>query len=145
MSRPPTRTLAPTTFNSYESSDGSVRLEVRTDSDTVSLTRQRMAALFGRDVKTIGKQIANARREELSAVPTVAKFATVQHEGDRLVTRQVEHYDLDMILSVGYRVTSPEGVRFCQWSNQVLHQYVMKGVAFNQQRLQQIGQVPGQG
>lgn len=104
-----------------------------------------MAALFGRDVKTMGKHIANARREELNAVPTVAKFATVQHEGDRLVTRQVEHDDLDMIVSVGYRVKSSEGVRLRQWSNQVLRQYVMKGAALNEQRLQHISQVPGQG
>jgi hypothetical protein len=71
----------------YQSSDGSVRLDVRTDGDTVWLTRQQIGDLFGRDVKTIGKHVANARREELADESTVAKFATVQQEGDRAVER----------------------------------------------------------
>ena len=125
----------------YQSSDGLVQLKVRTDSDTVWLTRQQMATLFGRDVKTIGKHVANAQREELAGMPTVAKFATVQHEGDRLVERHVEHYNLDMILSVGYRVKSSEGVRFRQWANEVLRRYLIEGAAINEQRLQQLGQV----
>jgi hypothetical protein len=101
----------------YESSDGSIQLEVRTGDDTVWLTRQQMATLFNRDVKTIGKHIANAQHEELEGLPTVANFATVQKEGTRSVERNIEHYNLDMVLSVGYRVKSKEGVKFRQWSN----------------------------
>ena len=95
---------------------GDVKLEVLTADDTVWLNRQQLALLFGRDVKTIGKHIANALKEELKGVSTVAKFATVQTEGNRTVTRQVEYYDLDVILSVGYRVKSPQGVRFRRWA-----------------------------
>jgi prophage maintenance system killer protein len=125
----------------YESSDGSIQLEVRTGDDTVWLTRQQMAALFNRDVKTIGKHIANAQHEELEGLPTVANFATVQKEGTRSVERNIEHYNLDMVLSVGYRVKSKEGVKFRQWSNSILRQYVLKGAALNESRLEQIGQV----
>lgn len=95
----------------YETSDRRVALEVRSDSETVWLKRQQMAQLFGRDVKTIGKHIANALREELAGFATVAKFATVQTEGGRQVERQVEHYNLDTILPVGYRVNSSEGIQ----------------------------------
>ena len=95
----------------YTGANG-VKINALADVNTVWLNRQQLAVLFGRDVKTIGKHIANALKEELRGLATVAKFATVQTEGDRTVTRQVEYYDLDMILSVGYRVKSPEGVRF---------------------------------
>lgn len=100
-----------------------------------------MAALFGRDVKTIGKHVANARREELEGVPTVAKFATVQVEGDREVERRVEHYNLDMVLSVGYRVKSPEGVHFRRWASDVLKRYLIEGAALNERRLEQLGSI----
>jgi hypothetical protein len=122
----------------YETADGTVRLNVRTSGDTVWLTRQQMAALFGRDVKTIGKHVGNAKREELSGIPVVAKFATTAADGK---TYQVEHYSLDMVLSVGYRVKSSEGIRFRQWANDVLRHYLIEGAAINQQRLNQIGQV----
>lgn len=125
----------------YQAEDGSTQLEVQLRHENVWLTRHQMAALFGRDVKTIGKHIMNARREELSGRATVAKFATVQQEGIREVQRQVEHYDLDMVLSVGYRVKSPEGVRFRHWSNRVLKQYVVEGAAVNNRRLAQLGAV----
>lgn len=92
----------------YRSHDGAVALEVRTEGAEVWLTRWQLAVLFGTDVKTIGKRIANARREELVDMATVAKFATVQSEGQREVMRQVEHYNLDMVLSVGYRVQDTE-------------------------------------
>ena len=84
--------------------DANIKLEVRVDSETVWLNRQQMAMLFDRDVKTIGKHINNALAQELKGVSTIANFATVQKEGDRLVTRSVDYYNLDMILSVGYRV-----------------------------------------
>ena len=105
-----------------------VRIDALADVDTVWLNRQQLAALFGRDIKTIGKHIANALKEELLGMATVAKFATVQTEGERTVTRQVEYYDLDMILSVGYRVKSPEGVRFRRWANGVLKAILMQRV-----------------
>ncbi|MEI3848840.1 MULTISPECIES: RhuM family protein [Microbacterium] len=125
----------------YRSKDGSVSLEVRTEGEDVWLTRAQLATLFGRDVKTIGKHVANARREELAGLPTVAKFATVQEEGGRWVQRQVEHYNLDMVLSVGYRVKSPEGVNFRAWATSVLKRYVVEGAATNQRRLDEIGSI----
>ena len=118
-----------------------MRLDVRTDGDTVWLTRQQIGDLFGRDVKTIGKHVANARREGLADVSTVAKFATFQQEGDRAVERYIEHYNLDMVLSIGYRVKSPEGIRFRRWANDVLKRYVLAGVATNEARLREIGAV----
>ena len=110
--------------------------------DSVWLNRQQMALLFDRDVKTIGKHINNALQEELK--PVVANFATTQnHEGNPVVsifattaadgkTYQVEYYNLDMILSVGYRVKSNRGVEFRRWANQVLKNYLLKGYVFNQ-------------
>lgn len=112
--------------------DELVKLEVRLEDETVWLNRQQLAELFGRDIKTIGKHINNALNEELSDIPTVAKFATVGIEGGRTVTRQVEYYNLDMILSVGYRVKSKRGVEFRKWSNRVLKDYLLKGYSINQ-------------
>ncbi len=108
--------------------DETVRLEVRLDEDTVWLNRQQLAMLFGRDVKTIGKHVANALKEELSGMAVVAKFATTASDGK---TYQVEYYNLDMILSVGYRVKSRRGVEFRQWANKVLKEYLLKGYAIN--------------
>ena len=113
-----------------------VKLEVNLKDDTVWLNRQQLAELFGRDVKTIGKHINNALKEELKGVPTVANFATVQKEGEREVTRNVEYYNLDMILSIGYRVKSKNGIIFRQWANKVLKDYMLKGYAVNQKRLE---------
>ena len=118
------------------------QLEVHVQDDSVWLNRQQMALLFDRDVKTIGKHINNALQEELK--PVVAKFATTQnHEGNSVVsifattaadgkTYQVEYFNLDMILSVGYRVKSNRGVEFRRWANQVLKDYLLKGYVFNQ-------------
>ena len=119
--------------------DETIRLEVRMEADTVWLNRQQMAELFGRDVKTIGKHINNALNEELSNIPTVAKFAIVQMEGNRQVTRSVEFYSLDMVISVGYRVKSQKGVEFRQWANKVLKEYLLRGYSVNQrfERLEQ--------
>ncbi|MFT4147638.1 MAG: RhuM family protein [Micrococcaceae bacterium] len=125
----------------YTSHDGSVSLEVKSDGDTVWLTRNQLAKLFGRDVKTIGKHINNALSEELEGFSTVAKFATVQKEGAREVERFVEHYNLDMILSIGYRVKSSEGINFRKWANKVLQSYVLQGYAINSQRLEQLGTI----
>ena len=112
--------------------DEITRQEVRLKDETVWLNRQQIALLFGRDVKTIGKHINNALTEELSDIPTVANFAIVQQEGARWVTRYIEHYNLDMIISIGYRVKSPKGILFRRWANTVLKEYLIKGVALNQ-------------
>ena len=89
----------------FETEDKSITLPVQVNADTVWLNRNQLAELFGRDIKTIGKHIGNALKEELEP-STVAKFATVQNEGGRAVTREIEYYNLDMIISVGYRVKS---------------------------------------
>lgn len=119
--------------------DDSIHLEVRMNDETVWLNRNQMALLFGRDVKTVGKHINNALAEELRDMTTVAKIATVQQEGNHLVQRQVEYYNLDMILSVGYRVKSQQGILFRQWANKVLKEYLLKGYAVNRriERLEQ--------
>ena len=114
----------------YNPSD-SIRIEVRIEQETVWLDRSQIALLFDRDVKTVGKHINNALREELRELSTVANFATVQKEGERWVTRSKEFYNLDMILSVGYRVHSNRGVAFRRWANTVLRDYLMRGYAIN--------------
>ena len=119
--------------------EGEFELSVRVEpqADTVWLNRQQMAQLFDRDIKTIGKHIQSALREELDN-STVAKFATVQLEGAREVERQVEYYNLDMIISVGYRVKSTRGVQFRRWATNVLRQYLMQGYVCQQKRLQDL-------
>lgn len=123
----------------FESSDGEVRLDVAVDvgKDEIWLNRSQMSLLLDRDIKTIGKHIANALKEELenSPKPTVAKFATVQKEGNREVERQVEYYNLDVIISVGYRVKSQRGVEFRRWATDVLRRYIVEGRAENAKRL----------
>ena len=101
--------------------DSSIRLEVRMEEETVWLNRQQMALLFDRDVKTIGKHVNNAVKEELNDYPVVAKFATTAADGK---IYQVEYFNLDMIMSVGYRVKSKRGIQFRRWSNKVLKQYL---------------------
>ena len=140
-----------------------VKLEVNLKDETVWLNRQQLSELFERDIKTIGKHINNALKEELkddnsvvakfattakdgkkysalaeelADIPTVAKFATVQKEGEREVKREVEYYNLDMILSVGYRVKSDKGILFRKWANNVLKDYMLRGYAVNQKRLE---------
>ena len=113
-----------------------VKLEVNLKDETVWLNRQQLSKLFDRDVKTIGKHINNALKEELKGIPTVAKIATVQKEGETEITRNIEYYNLDMILSVGYRVKSDKGILFRQWANKILKDYMLKGYAVNQKRLE---------
>lgn len=127
----------------YQSEDGMTQLDVKLEGETVWLNRQQMAELFGRDVKTIGKHINNALREELNdGISTVAKFATVQKEGSRLVNREVEYYNLDMIISVGYRVKSRRGVEFRRWANDILKQFLINGYAVNERiRQRQIAEL----
>lgn len=126
----------------YETKDKAVTLNVNIDGDTVWLNRNQLSELFDRDVKTIGKHINNALKEELSDDnSTVAKFATVQLEGEREVTRDIEYYNLDVIISVGYRVKSNRGAEFRKWANKVLKEYIIKGYAVNNKRMEQIGEV----
>ena len=122
--------------------DGTLELNVPVswEQETVWLTRNQMAELFNRDVKTIGKHINNALKEELDN-STVANFATVQMEGGREVERNIEHYNLDMIISVGYRVKSTRGVQFRKWANSILKQYIIQGYAVNTSRMNQLGEV----
>ena len=126
----------------FETEDKAVTLSVPVEQETVWLNRNQMSELFDRDVKTIGKHINNALKEELSADnSTVAKFATVQIEGEREVERNIGYYNLDVIISVGYRVKSKRGVEFRKWANSVLKQYILQGYAVNHNRIAQLGEV----
>lgn len=114
--------------------DESLKLEVRLEGDNVWLNRSQLAELFDRDIKTIGKHINNALKEELDNVPVVAKFATTAADGK---VYQTEHYNLDMVISVGFRVKSKRGVEFRRWANAILKDYMFKGYAINQ-RIEQL-------
>ena len=109
-----------------------VKLEVNMKDETVWLNREQLAILFDRDIKTIGKHINNALNEELDN-SVVAKFATTAKDGK---TYQVEYYNLDMTISVGYRVKSQNGIVFRKWANKILKDYMLKGYAINQRRLE---------
>ena len=124
----------------YQSEDGKTQLDVKLEGETVWLNRQQLAELFGRDVKTIGKHINNALKEELDgASSVVAKFATTAADGKNY---QVEYYNLEMVTSVGYRVKSRRGIEFRRWANSVLKQYLIKGYAVNERiRKQQISEL----
>ena len=104
--------------------DSEVKLEVRLEDETVWLNRQQMSVLFGRDVKTIGKHVQNALKEELSGISVVANFATTAADGK---IYKVQYYNLDVILSVGYRVKSYRGVEFRRWASKILKEYLLKG------------------
>ena len=108
--------------------DNEVKLEVRLENETVWLNRGQLAELFARDVKTIGKHVNNALKEELAGISVVAKFATTATDGK---VYQVEYYNLDMVLSVGYRVKSSRGIEFRRWANKVLKEYLLKGYSVN--------------
>ena len=122
----------------FESQDKSISLNVPLKNDSVWLNRNQMAELFDRDVKTIGKHVNNAICEELAGLPVVAKFATTAADGK---TYMVDYYDLDVIISVGYRVKSQRGVEFRKWANRVLRQYIMEGYAVNHNRILELGEV----
>ena len=114
-----------------------VRLEVNVKDDTVWLNQDQISRLYGRDRTVILKHIKNALDEELRGVTsTCAKFAHVQAEGNRKVKREVEYYNLDVIISVGYRVKSSQGIAFRRWANNVLKSFMLKGYAINKQRLE---------
>jgi hypothetical protein len=112
----------------YQNQDSSAKIEVRIEDETVWLNRHQIAMLFNRDIKTIGKHINNALQEELKDFSVVAKFATTASDGK---IYNVEHYNLDMIMSIGYRVKSKQGTQFRIWANKILKDYLLKGYAIN--------------
>ncbi len=124
----------------YEAANGEVRLNVRLDRETVWLTQRQMADLFGRDRSVVTRHIQNAFREgELDPQATSAKYAQVQSEGGRTVSREVDHYNLDVIISVGYRVKSWQGTRFRQWATRTLREHLVRGYTLNERRLAERG------
>ena len=112
----------------YITEDNQISLDVKLENDTVWLNRSQLSILFGRDIKTIGKHINNALKEELEGLPVVAKFATTASDGK---TYQVEHYNIEMITSVGYRVKSKRGTQFRTWANRILKEYLIKGYSIH--------------
>lgn len=124
----------------YTTEDGLTKIEVTFENDTVWLSLEQMAELFQRDKSTVSRHIKNIFSEgELKQEATVAKFATVQMEGDRQVTRDIEYYNLDVIISVGYRVKSLRGTQFRIWASSVLKEYMKKGFALDDDRLKHLG------
>ena len=122
----------------YEAPDGEVRVDVRLDRETVWLSLSQMTELFGRDKSVISRHLRNIFQSgELAREATVAKNATVQSEGGREVVREIEFFNLDAIISVGYRVNSRRGVRFRQWATQTLREHLVRGYTINQQRFEQ--------
>ena len=116
-------------FLLYQTPDGESKIEVKLQDDTVWLSLDQMAELFQRNKSTISRHIKNVLEEgELLADSTIANFATVQNEGKRHVERQITYYNLDMIISVGYRVHSYRGVQFRIWATKVLKDYIVKGI-----------------
>lgn len=124
----------------YTTEDGLTKIEATFDEDTVWLSLDQMAELFQRDKSTISRHIKNIFTEgELRPEATVAKFATVQTEGNRQVTRDIDYYNLDVIISVGYRVKSLRGTQFRIWASSVLKEYMKKGFALDDDRLKRLG------
>lgn len=125
----------------FQTQGGETKIEVRLANESVWLTADQMAELFQRNKSTISRHIKNIYESvELEQNRTVAFFATVQNEGDRKVERNIAYYNLDMIISVGYRVNSHRGVQFRQWATQVLKEYMIKGFALNDDLLKNAGQ-----
>ena len=124
----------------YTTEDGLTKIEVTFEEDTVWLSLEQMTELFQRNKSTISRHIKNVFSEgELQQESTVAKFATVQMEGARQVSRDIEYYNLDVIISVGYRVKSLRGTQFRIWASSVLKEYMKKGFALDDDRLKRLG------
>ena len=120
----------------YQSEDGSARLEVQLEEDTVWLNLNQMAELFGRDKSVISRHLNTIfKTGELDREATVAKNATVQKEGTREVRREIDYFNLDVVISVGYRVNSKFGIEFRQWATRVLREHLVHGYTVNKQRL----------
>lgn len=119
----------------YQNADGNIKIDVRLDDETVWLTQDQMATLFGKGRSTVAEHIANVFEEgELEENRTCRKFRLVRIEGSREVAREIDHYNLDLIISVGYRVKSPQGTQFRIWATQRLKEYIIKGFALNDDR-----------
>ena len=124
----------------YQTEDGLTKIDVNMQNETVWLSLEQMADLFQRDKSTISKHIKNIFEDgELVRESTVAKFATVQNEGNRQVERAIDYYNLDVIISVGYRVKSQRGVQFRIWATNILKEYIKKGFAMDDDRLKELG------
>ncbi|CCG93852.1 putative Death-on-curing protein [Marinobacter nauticus ATCC 49840] len=124
----------------FTSTDGQAQLEVALEQETVWLSQVQMAELFGKDVRTVNEHVSNVFQErELEKEPTIRKFRIVRQEGKRQVQREIDHYNLDMIISVGYRVKSQRGVQFRKWATQVLKDLLVQGYTLNQRRLEERG------
>ena len=123
-------------FILFQSGDGQVQVECRFEADTLWLSLNQIATLFNRDKSVISKHLKNIYDDgELAQNATIAKYATVQIEGSREISRFIEHYNLDAILAVGYRVRSKQGVQFRQWATQTLKEYLLKGFVMDDERL----------
>ncbi len=128
-------------FLIYQSEDGATRIDVMLDAETLWLSQKQLTELFGKAKGTISEHIKHIFEDgELTPVATVRLFRTVQPEGGRDVAREVEHYNLDMVLALGFRVRSPVGVRFRQWANDKLKEYIVKGFVLDDERLKNPGQ-----
>ena len=127
-------------FLLYQTPDGDSQIEVKLQNDTVWLSLDQMAELFQRNKSTISRHVKNVLEDgELQEEATIANFATVQNEGTRKVERVIAYYNLDMIISVGYRVHSYRGVQFRIWATKVLKEYIVKGFAMNDDLLKRAG------
>lgn len=123
-------------FLVYPAEDGRLKIDVRFDGDTVWLSLNQLSELFQRDKSVISRHIKNVLDEgELGAQATVAKYATVQNEGGREISREIEYFNLDMIISVGYRVKSHVATRFRMWATQRLREFIVKGFVLDDERL----------
>lgn len=119
----------------YQNPEGNIKIDVRLEEENVWLSQAQMGQLFGKDKRTISEHISNIFSEgELEKRSTIRKFRTVQSEGNREVERELDHYNLDVIISVGYRVKSPQGTQFRIWATQRLKEYIIKGFALNDER-----------
>lgn len=122
----------------YKATDGTTQINVQFEQDTVWLTQSQMAELFGKDVRTINEHLKNIyASEELKPDSTIRKFRIVRKEGKRQVNRNLDHYNLDAIISVGYRVNSKRGTQFRIWATQTLKEHLVKGYTINKKRLAQ--------
>ncbi len=127
-------------FLIYQSEDGSTRIDVMLEAETLWLSQKQLTDLFGKAKGTISEHIKHIFEDgELTSEATVRLFRTVQSEGGRDVTREVEHYNLEMVLALGFRVRSPVGVRFRQWANDKLKEYIVKGFVLDDARLKSPG------
>ena len=126
----------------FKSIDGEVKLDIQLEKETIWLSLNQLSDLFERDKSVISRHLRNVYKEgELTKKATVAKNATVQNEAGRQVVRNIEYYNLDAIISVGYRVNSKRGTEFRIWATNVLKQHIVQGYTINEKRLKQLGQV----